>query len=473
MRSRASVPVKLARGAGWLLLPLGAALLVVLDPFLSRLFPTDAWLELGLAQAPIRFTPMTVVIVACALQVIRVAGQAASFAALALILLLVASQLNGLGAGPLDIFDLTLFGLFLAWLARMGTDATRTVPLSPLLFYAMALVLLAIAHLPVLNPVNWFVGMIGIVRVAILVFLIVDLCRDRSTLDLALKALVGVATASAIIGIAQFTLAYFGLFYFTLIEPPVSAFKPTPLGFVMRASGLCITAQHFSSFLVYALPVALWSATTTPSWSRIGFCVVILAGIGVSLNFGGIFTALLELSLFPFLRWPSRAIHYGLALLTLVSLAYFTGLLQIVYDLSFGDAGVAKGVDQRKTLFILGIEQVAESPLVGTGLRGFGDVDGNFWGRPVHNLFGQAASELGLLAPLIMGAVFVHLSLGLGRLLAESPFHRAAGILLLMMGAALLLAQSEPNLDQSNLWLVLSLAQVVVLIARRGGGPHR
>ena len=310
---------------GWLLVPLGTALLVVLDPVLSASVLGSNWHEIGLGQSPLHLTPAVIAFSALVLVVVGVWQRLASFEIVALVLLMGASQLNGLGAGPLDIFDMALFGLLLVWIARTGTDMTRTVPLPPLLFYAGGLVLLGIAHMPLLNPVSWFVGLFGIVRVVLLVFLVADLCRDRHILDVALRTFVVVAAISAMIGIVQFALAYFGLFYFTLIQPADSAFKPTPLGFVMRASGLCITAQHFSSFLVYALPVALWNATTTPSWSRLSLCVIILVGIGVSLNFGGMFAALLVMGLFPFMRWPNLAIQYALALVALASLVYFTG----------------------------------------------------------------------------------------------------------------------------------------------------
>jgi hypothetical protein len=192
---------------------------------------------------------------------------------------------------------------------------------------------------------------------------------------------------------------------------------------------------------------------------------IILAGIAVSLNFGAMFAALLVMGMMPFLRWPHLGIHLGLALVGLLSVAYFVGGMDVIYDLTFGDAGIAKGVDQRKTLFILGLEQFGRNPLIGTGLHGFGAVDGNFWDRPVHNLFGQAAVELGLGGLLIVLAIFFTLALDLARLALTM-----SRVSLLMLAAAIMLGQSEPNLDQSNLWIVLALAQATVLIGRRVTG---
>jgi hypothetical protein len=456
----------------WLVLPLLVAGLVLIDPWLVRAMPEGIVRNLHLRNVPYA-TPLMVVLAGLFATVCMRLVRTADFAALAMGMLLVASQLNGIKAGPVDIFDVALFGVLAVWISRYALDVTRPVRLSVLLCLASGLVVLAVAHLPVMRAVPWFIGVFGITRVAIITLLIVDLCRDQRTLDAALRIFVLTAAVSAMVGIVQFALAYLQIFIFTLINPPVTAFKPTPIGFVMRASGLCTTAQHFSSFLVYALPVALWRMTETVRVRDVAVVGIILAGIAVSLNFGAMFAALLVMGLLPFLRWPGLSIHLALGLLGLLGVAYFAGLLDLVYDLTFGDAGISKGVDQRKTLFTLGLEQFGRNPLVGTGMRGFGDVDGNFWDRPVHNLFGQVAAELGVLGLLIMLGIFYVLTLDLARLARTGGKH--VRIALLTLAAAILLGQSEPNLDQSNLWIVLALAQATILIARgqiRGSPPQ-
>lgn len=459
--------IPVVRHMMWLFLPIVAAGLVVIDPWLIRAAPTDLARILQLHSVPYA-TPLVFVLMPLgAIAVFRLACKAEDLAVLSLALIIMASQLNGIGAGPFDIFDVALFGILALWIARYALDVTRPIRLSVLFFLATGLVVLAIAHLPMMSAVQWLIGLIGITRVAIISLLIVDLCQDLRKLDAALRVMVATAVVSATLGVAQFTLAYTQISYLTLIEPPISAFKPTPIGFVMRASGLCITAQHFSSFLVYALPFALFRLSDMCNWRNAAGVAVILAGIAVSLNFGAIFAALLVMGLMPFLRWPQLAIHLGLGLLGAMSLTYFLGGFDLIYDLSFGDSGVAKGVDQRKTLFTLGLEQFGRNPLVGTGMRGFGDVDGNFWHRPVHNMFGQVAVELGVGGLLIFLAIFFILTIDLARcatLTGSAVNHTRVG--LLMLAAALLLGQSEPNLDQSNLWIVLAMAQAMILIVR-------
>lgn len=459
----------------WLLLPLASAALVVFDPRISSLVPMGVWKRFGMADLPYRAVIATVVLSLLGLILAGLMRKARDFESLAVILIMAASQLNGIHAGPMDTFDATIFGLFMAWLAKRGADPEHAVRLSPLFFFASALAFLGFAHLPVMTPYNWFVGMYGIGRVVIVTLLVVEFCRDSRLLVLALRAFVIVAVISALLGLIQFTLAYFGVFHFTLIQPAITAFKPTPFGFIMRASGLCITAQHYSSFLIYALPVALWQSTGERPLRNALAVVILLAGIAVSLNFGGLFAALFALLLFPFLRWPRLSIHIALACLALLAIAYYAGVIHFIYDMTFGDAGVAKGVDQRKTLFVLGLEEIGRSPLVGTGLHGFGHVDGNFWDRPVHNVLGEAAAELGIEGAVIVIAMYFQLTLDLVRVTGarRQAAINLAAVALLMVVTSFVIGQSEPNLDQSNQWLVLALAQATVLILRglpRQGG---
>lgn len=453
---------------GGLLLAFLAALLVAFDPFIAPFLPPGLWKATGLEASPVRVAPVAALLALLALPLLPVLARLPEFSLAAIVALLAAAQLNGFGAGPFDAFDAVLGVVFLLWIARRALDETHSIALPPLVAVAGALVLLSILHLTIQNPARWFIGTFGIARAALVAFLVIDLVRDRATLERALDAFLWLAVASAVVGILQFVLAWSGLFVFTLITPPESAFKPTPIGFVMRASAFCITAQHFSSFLVYALPIACWRLSNGWHWRHWAAMGIVLAGILVSWNFGAMIAAMVVGMLFPFLRWPGLAIHFLAAMVTFVVVAWFTGLWELLYDLSFGDAGVAKGVSQRHTLFELGLEKIARNPLVGTGPQGFAEYDGNFWGRPVHNAFGQIAAELGLAGVVLLGGIYAWL---IGRLIfaALAPDRRIglAMVVLCMVLAALQLAQSEPNMDHTNTWIVLGLGQAVLLVRRR------
>lgn len=459
-----------SRTAIWALLAVLAAALVVADPYLSALLPSSVWQRTGLRSSPIRILPLLAVAAGLLLALLWAARRARDFTTGAIALLLITSQLNGIGLGPLDLFDMALFGVAAFWIVVHGLNETRAIRLSPLFFMSGMLLLLTLAHIPVTTVRATLFGLVSITRVVLISFLLVDLCRKPETLDFALRVLVGVATFSAAFGIVQFALAYLGIVEFTLIDPPKSAFKPTPIGYVMRSSALCSTPQNFSSFLVYALPAALWRLSETRRLRDAAVVVTILAGVASSLNFGALFGAMLVFAIFPALRWPRLIIHILISTVAVFAALYFLGILDLIYDLSFGDAGIAKGLSQRKTLFELGLEEIKRNPLVGTGLSNFVNVSGNFWHRPVHNIFGQAASELGILAALTLVFVFIYLTIGLAPMLSHRSRHlKIYATAFMMLLASLLMGQTEPNLDQSNFWIVLSLAQAAILVAPRTG----
>jgi hypothetical protein len=377
--------------------------------------------------------------------------------------------MNGLRLGPLDIFDLTLFSLLMFWIARRALDPECGVRLPPLVLAAALLVLLQVPNLVHQSPVRWAIGLFGMTRALIVAFLLVNACSNRENLRLAESALLAVAAISGTIAIVQFALAYFGVFAFTLIDPPESALKPTPLGLVMRASALCITAQHLSGFLVFATPIAAWRLSER--WRpRDAFALLaILGGVLVSWNYGAVMAAMGLCGLFVFLRWSRLSIHFVALGGTLMVAAWYSGLWRLLWDLSFGDRGVAKGVDQRMTLFELGIEKMARDPLVGTGLQGFAQFSGNFWHRPVHNAIGQAATELGAIGGLVfLGTVLLMLTqVALLALQTAGEARAIAARATLMVLALLILMQSEPMLDHANTWLVLGFAQAVAIALNR------
>jgi len=388
-----------------------------------------------------------------------------------LVAVFAAAQMNGLRFGPLDAFDVAVFGMLLVWIARRALDSDRAIELPPLVFAAALLVLLQVPNLVHQSPVRWAVGLFGMVRSLIVAFLVVNACSSRERLRFAESALLVLAVASGTIAMLQFVLAYLGIFAFTLIDPPESALKPTPIGLVMRASALCITAQHMSGFLVFATPVAAWRLSERWRLRDAAALAAILGGILVSWNYGAMLAAMGLLGAFLFLRWPSRAMHLAALAATLVVLVWYTGLWRLLWGLSFGDQGVAKGVDQRMTLFRLGLEKMWRDPLVGTGLQGFAEFSGNFWHRPVHNAIGQAATELGAAGALVLvGTLFLMLTqAALVAVESRGEARAVATRATLMTLALMLLMQSEPMLDHANTWLVLGFVQATVLVLGRDG----
>ena len=444
-----------------ILIAAAVALLVVFDPLLSNFVPTRLWETAGIESWPLKLTPV----------VLSASGYAAQHAKVAfLIALFAAAQMNGLRVGPADVFDVVLLIGILGWTAGLLRGQSDDFVIKPVFWIGLAFLILATAHLMVQSPGRFLVGWIGIFRAVLVAIIITNLIRDRATLDLAIRIFVVVAVISAGIAIVQFLAGYFLRFYFTLLVPPESAFKPTPIGFVMRASGLCITSQHLSSFLLFAFPLAAWRATS--SWRAIDLVVVAILGLGVLVtwNTGAILILAAIVAIFPIVRWPHLTVHillvYGLFLTAL----FLSGAAEWLYDTAYDAyASVAKGVSQRSTLFSIGLDKLRRNPWVGTGPQGFAEFSGNFWHRPVHHALFQAATEFGLLGALL----FLVLQLGLLTALLIAVLRddkRDASLvrsMLLVQLSLVALMNSEPMLDHSNTWLVIGLIQAAVTIVWR------
>lgn len=97
------------------------------------------------------------------------------------------------------------------------------------------------------------------------------------------------------------------------------------------------------------------------------------------------------------------------------------------------------------------------------------DFSGNYWGRPFHNAYFQAWTEIGLGGLL----VFVAMLMTQATMLAFAAFSAPHALRTLVRGTLLALLgimglmMSEPMLDHSNTWLMLALAQAVIAAAAR------
>jgi hypothetical protein len=447
-----------------------AGLSVTFDPYLSELLPVGLWQRLNLDTFPYKITPLALVSAIALTAVAWGLGRTGSASAAGILLLLAASQTNGFRLAVLDSLDVALIIVFLIWLATRLGGAGKPVTSSFVVWVPLALIILNLPNVLHQPSGKFLLGNISLIRCLLLTLVVLNLVVSDKALNFAIRALVAVAVASAVIGIVQFIASYFFGLHYTLIDPPDSAFKPTPIGMVMRSSALCITAQHYSSFLTLAVPFALFALTDSRRRSRLPVAaglLIIFLGILVSWNFGAILVTAAIVGLFPFLRWPRWPIQIGVAYALASGVAYFTGLIEVGYELTFGDSGVAKGVSQRGTLMKLGFEKLYRDPWIGEGMFGMANFSGNFWGRPVHNAYVQAMTEVGMIGAWILIALLLVLTTQLllaGARVTGQWGRHLRGFLLAMLGLMILM-MSEPMLDHSNTWLLLGLAEAALLIA--------
>jgi O-antigen ligase len=180
---------------------------------------------------------------------------------------------------------------------------------------------------------------------------------------------------------------------------------------------------------------------------------------------GTILAAAVVMAAFPFIRWPSYALHYLAAYLLFgTALIYFGGVEWIVREVF--DAGTLKGASQRGTLLQIGLEKLDRSVLVGTGPQGFGQFSTNFWHRPVHNAYIQAATELGLLGIIVFVAMNVWLftAMILTRAISTESDRKVLTVFLMVHVILMGIFMTEPAMDHSNTWLILGIMQAAILV---------
>jgi len=447
-----------------------AVAIVALDPYLSGLVPNSLWRHLHLSASPYKIVPLALVFAVAATAAAWGLARSGSLPAAGILLLMIASQTNGFKIMVLDPLDVTFLFVFVVWCASRLGSGEKPVATAPVVWACLALLILNFPNILHERPTSFLGGSLSLLRCLLLAVLVLNLVSSSRNLDFAIRTLMAVTVASAVVGILQFILSYVFGIYLTLIEPAETAFKPTPIGMVMRSSAFCITAQHFSGLLTLTLPFMLFAVTEGSVRWRVAWAIglgLILLGILLSWNFGAIFVAAAIVGLFPFFRWPRWSIQFGVTYLLGAGAAYFVGLIDLIYKLSFGNSGVAKGVSQRHTLMELGFTKLYRDPWIGEGVFGMAKFSGNFWGRPVHNAYLETMTEVGMIGGWVLIGMFLVLATQL--LLAGAAARgRMASYLrasLLSVLGLMALMMSEPMMDNSNTWLMLALVQGALLIA--------
>jgi O-antigen ligase len=101
-----------------------------------------------------------------------------------------------------------------------------------------------------------------------------------------------------------------------------------------------------------------------------------------------------------------------------------------------------------------------------------GDFSGNFWGRPVHDAYVQTMSEIGMVGGFVFIGMFLVIltQLLLAGVKATKDGEGRLRPCLIAVLALMALMISEPDMDNSNTWLILGLTETAILVGqgRRG-----
>lgn len=454
---------------------LACAALVSIDPYVSPALPFPLFNQVLPEKFPYKLTIFLASGLLLGWLVQKIVGLAANTTYLLIALIFAFAQMGGLKAGPLDGLDVvTLIGFLLILTDRL-LNPHKPLFSAGLFFFAGALLLLDMVNFIDHLSASHIIAVSSFLRAILLAWLLVNLITDAASARFAVNMFIAVAIISALIGISQGLLfLLFGIDFSFIDQFGASdtQYKPTPFGMLPRASALNGSAQHLSSFLLIALPFLLfrWHESTGKTKQRMTVAIaVVLGGVLSTWNYGGFFAVLVVLLLYPFFQWPRYSIHILCGMLSLLIFCYFTGVLDWLYSVSFGNAGVSKGVSQRHTLLSLGLEKLVKDPWFGVGLHGFTDTPGNYWRRPVHNAYIQAATEIGIVGALVFLTMLMTMvtqailsSIHFGR--AWSHLARASALSILGL---MWLMLTEPMVDHSNTWLILGLTQALLLTGWR------
>lgn len=449
-----------------------------MDPLMSVVFPRSLWNALHLEESPYRISLLIFAALVLLSAVVKALTKLENYQAIFLVLIVVSIQLGGINAGPIDILDIMTLLAFLTWLMVILMNPSTEVVFPGLIFFGTALLIMDLPYMATMSITSFFIGFIKFSKTLLLAFMMVNLVRDEQTIRLVIRAMITIAVISALIGIVQSLLFLFSGISITLMDDLESAYKPTPIGYVLRASALCPSAQFLSVFLLITIPMVLWKLFDvkqgrSKQW-MILVLVIIISGIILTWNFGAILAASSMILIFPLLRWPRYAIHLVIGIILLAVIAYYTGLLELAYSYTMGDKGVYKGVHLRHKLMLIGFETLERNSWMGTGLDGFSYFTQHIKGWPVHNSGIQSWVELGLPAFVVFIAMNLVILTQLLILGFKGDNHHQIRFRLLALGVIGLiqLMFSEPYMNNQIIWFYLAFSQAAILVyCKRSSTP--
>ncbi len=403
----------------------------------------------------------------------------------AVVVAVVAAQFSGFALGKLDVLELATFALFGFWLIQAFTERERPLQVSPLVFFIVALMFLAVLAF-INHPLLTSYAAIGFKF--LLFFLIVDWLRRRAIVFTAARLLIWTGVFSAVVALMQF-VAFIGWgVVWTFGAPdgnPQSILKPTPFGMMVRAIAFFPNPAGLNDYLLFTLAVAAFAmtaaATRTARWGYLAAAVLMAAGIVVTWSAAALLGLGIMAVLFGYIYRPALAIHYSGVLVLGGIGAYLAGVGEVVAALLEGFGGGVTG-SVRMDLLQLGIASLQRDPLIGLGIQNFGSFSGNFFPTgpyvfkyPVHNAFMQMATELGILGGLtflgLVGFLTFRLLSVLNRCEREETWIFKG--FLLGWSAIVLHMMTEPMAYEGTLWLIFGLIEGAALTVRRAADPMR
>jgi len=329
-------------------------------------------------------------------------------------------------------------------------------------FLMIWLVILAFSFSSVVNGlVVSLLSQYSMIAKFLMFFIVANIIRTREHLVFAVRLLVALGIISALFALIQEALFYFFSLPLSLDSNATKYwFKETPLGWMIRATGLHPTAQNLSHYLVIALAMLMLGPFSVRR--RIVGGILMIAGVFFTFSGNGLLVIAFIMFLAPIVHKPRLSLHYLCAVLLIVLVAYQTGLLEVVYERYFWPI-TDKSTEDRVELLQTGLEVVRWHPLIGMGLNNFGRLSP----QPVHNAYMQLITEIGLipgaLLMLVLLMIAVRILVGLVAVPAGPLRQSVKGIFLAFIGLCLHFL-FEPFINSLVSWSIIGVAEATALL---------
>jgi hypothetical protein len=445
-------------------------LLVGLDPLLGYLYPI---VPMSFTRwVPFIFSPALIALFLCVS--LWIAYHRKLFAwryEIAALVILASGALSGVNFGPIDPTDFAFLSIFFFWLSASFIERRPIAIPTPVLIMLLLLAACSLGSVVNGRGTSLFSQHQMMTKYA-MVFMVANLISTAALQKFMIKALVAISLLSALVGIAAEAAFLSTGYVFTFDDLPEYIFKETPFGNMLRAPGFLPRAQAQSHLLLLATSIVLFMPLRMGC--RIVFLGILTLGLIFTFSVGAYLTLALVGMIALVMHRPQHFNHYLVGGVTLMLIAYFSGLWDWAYqEVLLSTAG--KPAEDRISYLQIGFQAIARHPYLGIGLRNIARV----LHTPVHNAYIQTAVEMGIAAGVIFTALVVYLTVGCGLAAGRQPRGDQRdwllGLFMGMVGLALHISV-EPFYDNYITWVYMGLTTAALATHQRHrleqGRPH-
>lgn len=395
-----------------------------------------------------------------------------------LVFIIAIAQFSGVGIGSIDLLDIGTLLLVSCWLMLSMVEAKRAVQISPIMYALMALIFLSILALINRPPMG---GLIAISEKFVLFFVLVAIINDRKLVRLSAHTLIWTSLFSALVAIGQTVVFWvWGILWTTGIGESQAAgyLKPTPFGVMPRSTGFFPNPAGLNDYLLFTTCMVLFAITATKSIKMKWWYGLILllncAAITLTWSASSLSSLGVILILFFYFNRPALSIHYTATIILIGLISYWTGLMEFLYLLMKNYASSSGEV--RLRLLELAVESLSRNPFIGMGVQNFANASGNLFQEgvftvayPVHNAFGQMATELGLFGALIYLCIVIFIVARIIRILRIARLEENWIFKSHLLGMIPLIIHmfSEPMAYEGTLWLFFGIIEGSAMVLLR------